>query len=208
LDFNSIARNYLWWNDKIIVGNQFVKYKHWYNKGVVFVNDLLKENGKFLSFTEFCNVYHIRTHVIEYYGIVNAIKSMWPVLGKGSPKAIMPFKPMVVDLLLGSKKGCKLFYNLLLTNVKMSCNSPIKWQKVLGVTINQKDWQNICCQPMKITKDTKLHWFQFRIINNIIGTNILLYKMKIKDNDLCSFCNSKTETIFHIFYQCDTEVLF
>lgn len=203
LDYNSIARNYLWWNDKITVGNQSVRYKHWYVKGVVFINDLLKSNGKFLSFREFCNKYHIRSNIIEYSGIVNSIKSKWPCIGRGRAKVLEPFTPMAYDLLLGAKKGCKPFYKLLLKNVKTSCNSPLKWQHELGVSIDIKEWQRICYRPMQITKDAKLHWFQYRILNNILGTNRLLYKMKIKDNDHCSFCNSKTETIFHLLYQCD-----
>ena len=46
IDFNQIARNYLWWSDKIIIGNKSVNYKHWRDKGILFINDLLNETGK------------------------------------------------------------------------------------------------------------------------------------------------------------------
>ena len=32
IDFNQIVRNYLWWNDKIIIGNKSVNYRHWRDK--------------------------------------------------------------------------------------------------------------------------------------------------------------------------------
>ena len=53
-----------------------------------------------------------------------------------------------------------------------------------------------------LTNDTKLRWFQTRINHRILGTNYLLRKMNISDNDLCSFCHNESETLVHLFYEC------
>ena len=45
IDFNEVARHYLWWNDKIIINNMSVYYKLWGSKGIMFSNDLLHESG-------------------------------------------------------------------------------------------------------------------------------------------------------------------
>ena len=37
---------------------------------------------------------------------------------------------------------------------------------------------------------------------NYIATNSFLHKIKISDNNLCTFCKCETETITHIFYDC------
>ena len=52
------------------------------------------------------------------------------------------------------------------------------------------------------TKSSKLHWFQYRIIHRILGTNKFLFKIKIKQSDKCTFCNEVTEEIEHIFWTC------
>ena len=50
--------------------------------------------------------------------------------------------------------------------------------------------------------DTKIHYFQFRILHRIIGVNTLLYKMKIISSPMCTFCKSHDETIEHLFWHC------
>ena len=51
----------------------------------------------------------------------------------------------------------------------------------------------------KIVRDTKIQWFQYRILT----TNVFLKKkMKIKENDDCSFCNGYQETITHLLCEC------
>jgi hypothetical protein len=68
-------------------------------------------------------------------------------------------------------------------------------------TINL-DWQTIYSLPFRCTKDTKLQWFQFRINHRILGTNYLLSKMGIRNDNLCSFCGTEPETLCHLFWDC------
>ena len=57
--------------------------------------------------------------------------------------------------------------------------------------------------PFRLTKNTKLQWFQFRINHKILSTNSFLQKIKLKDTNTCTFCRSKTETIEHILWDCE-----
>ena len=61
---------------------------------------------------------------------------------------------------------------------------------------------------MKSTSDTKLKWFQIRIIYRLIPTNRFLYIRKIIDNPSCSFGCGEEETIEHLFFDCPTVQLF
>ena len=63
-------------------------------------------------------------------------------------------------------------------------------------------WKKLNSQIFKDIKDVKLQWLQYRIIHRILGTNLLLFKMKIQNNDKCTFCNTESETIEHLFYDC------
>ena len=40
------------------------------------------------------------------------------------------------------------------------------------------------------------------LIVRILGTNSYLCKIKIKNSDLCTFCNIERETIVHLFWDC------
>ena len=51
--------------------------------------------------------------------------------------------------------------------------------------------------PLRITRETKLSIFQFKIIHNILPCRKLLYKMNISESPLCEFCN-ELESLPHI----------
>ena len=44
--------------------------------------------------------------------------------------------------------------------------------------------------------------FQYKILNNVLYLNKLLYKMKIVKSQLCYFCREQNETPIHLFWNC------
>ena len=50
--------------------------------------------------------------------------------------------------------------------------------------------------------ENKLRSFQFKIIHNIIPTNLSLYKMNIKETLQCEHCLFQNETLVHMFLEC------
>ena len=64
------------------------------------------------------------------------------------------------------------------------------------------DWSQIFVKAFQSTPDTKLRWFQYRIINRILTTNTFLYKIKLADTKLCTFCKDEEESLTHIFCKC------
>ena len=61
------------------------------------------------------------------------------------------------------------------------------------------NWTNIYSKPFKTTSDTKLRWFQCRLLHRIITTNMFLLKINKAENNLCTFCKGTPETILHLF---------
>ena len=57
--------------------------------------------------------------------------------------------------------------------------------------------------PRRVTIDTNLRIFQYKILNNALYLNEKLFKFKIVSSPLCSFCNSENETPINIFYSCN-----
>ena len=62
--------------------------------------------------------------------------------------------------------------------------------------------------PFLCSLETKLREFQYKILNHILFTNSLLYKIKMVDSPLCSFCSMQDETTEHLFFHCDKVRLF
>ena len=183
LDFNRIAKQYLWWNDKIKIGGRSVKYIHWKERGVVFINDLLKDNGTLMSREEFEKVFNVKTNFLEYTGIIRAIKSSFNIHNLNGSKPISPFLSSNMELICKQRKGCKLFYDMFVRSKRVKKLS--KWQLEFGIEDN--DWRDLCKLNFKSISDTKYRWFQYRINQNILATNSLLQKMNIKEDDTLLF---------------------
>ena len=65
------------------------------------------------------------------------------------------------------------------------------------------EWKCIYLMPRRVTIDTNLRIFQYKILNNALYLNEKLFKLKIVSSPLCSFCNSENETPIDIFYSCN-----
>ena len=91
-------------------------------------------------------------------------------------------------------------YLLLIRNNIVS-NGQKKWEDILALGLDETKWREIFKLPFIVTQNTKLQWLQYRINQRILGTNKFLYKIKVKDNAFCSFCQEDEETIEHLFLE-------
>ena len=73
-------------------------------------------------------------------------------------------------------------------------------KKIYNITMDE--WKVIYIFPFTVTKYPALQWFQICINHNILVTNKLLQQMKIKNDALCTFCQTSNESIVHLFWQC------
>ena len=60
-------------NKEIQVDQKTVYLSKWMEKGIVFIKDLLKEDGSYLSFEEFKGKFSCKTNFIQYFQIISAI---------------------------------------------------------------------------------------------------------------------------------------
>jgi hypothetical protein len=78
-----------------------------------------------------------------------------------------------------------------------------KWKDELTLTHGLNvETNTIFDTVFKITKDSKLLWFQYRINHRILGTHLLLSKMNIRQDNRCTFCKTFPESILHLFWDC------
>ena len=106
-------------------------------------------------------------------------------------------KPLIMEKLFSIHKGSRLYYNILMSKEKHNFCS--KWENKIDSGIN---WKNLYLK-IKSVNDIKLRWFNIRLISRILGTNITLKCMGLRNNDLCSFCNQHRESLIHLFIECN-----
>ena len=63
------------------------------------------------------------------------------------------------------------------------------------------NWESIWCAHINCIKEPKINTLQWKILSKIYATRILLHKMKIVDDELCTRCRVK-DTYEHFFFDC------
>ena len=135
-----------------------------------------------MSFNQFINKYELQIEFMQYFSVrtavLNNIRRKQIHIGPAQlTNNNMPFNFRIV---LKSKKGCKDMYKVL-NEKEIIPKSQIKWNMVFG---NETlDWCQIYKIPAKSCGNTKLHWFQCRILHRILATNDLLLKCGINQDN-------------------------
>ena len=123
-----------------------------------------------LSFEQFIDKYGLHCHFLEFLGIKTTVENYIRQSEIDSctdplplTNCVMPFN---VKLILRSKKGSQDMYRLL-TYKTVSPKSQTKWNQIfLNTDLN---WKTIYTIPKVCCKNTKLHWFQYRILHRILA---------------------------------------
>lgn len=193
----------LWFNQSIKVGGATICYKSWYEKGILYLNDLFDKNGNLITYENFLNIYGVQTNFLQFQGVSNNIRCYLEKLRfQHFPNKINnPICPLHLSYILKDKKGCRRIYDSFIYSDSLLPSSVKKWQQIINFP-DDFEWQKVLNLPFKITLDTSLRWLQYRINHRILGTNYLLSKINKKHSNKCSFCNEEKETIQHIFYDC------
>ena len=63
-------------------------------------------------------------------------------------------------------------------------------------------WDKVYSIPQKVTIESSLRIFQYKILNNILYLNNQLFKMQKVESPLCSLCHNMNETVVHLFSEC------
>ena len=185
------------------INNSPVYYKTWHDKGVCFVNDLLDNDGRFLSLNDFQMKYSIKTNFIQYYGICESIKEGFG-RHRTLKKSEQPIRPDIVSLICKFDKGCSHIYSTLLGEIRTAQKSLTKWRR--SFDLDENSWREYCLVPFKCSSIIDLKWFQYKLLNRILYTNDILLKFKIVENGECSFCQSYPESIIHLFCECQSSL--
>ena len=85
--------------------------------------------------------------------------------------------------------------------VKNKFVTPTAEKRMVKANLNEKTMQLIYSLPFKVTKDTRLAMFQFKIIHHILPTNATLFRDALKESDKCHLC-SERQTLIHLFATC------
>ena len=193
----------LWLNSNIRIENKPICYKKWFDAGIICIQDLVNEDQSFLSINQLKRKYHLNIMFTEYMGIIDAIPARWKCWlrsKKTQKKEIYKISQIQsIDKVAGW-----VYHELNKESNKeeaLLANMVQRWINA-GIETDLHEFKLIVNRIYFATNYTKYRSFQYRILMRAIVTNKHLQRYSIKQSNVCTFCESKPETIEHLFWEC------
>ena len=81
--------------------------RQWLTIYLYSINDLINEDGTYLTLDQFQEKYKIVVNFLKYNSIISAIRQAKRSFNTGESRLVCPFIPSIVQQLLRHKKGSK-----------------------------------------------------------------------------------------------------
>ena len=156
--------------------------------------DLLDNSGKLKSWHVFKTEYDLNQKFhFPWLQLTNAMPKAWKntVQNNINNNSSLTIKDHQIirrtRIVSINKLTARELYSTLISYIeKMLPNKPIKWDEIYLL-------------PRKVTYNTYLRCFQYKVLNNMLYLNNKLYTSKSTNAPLCSFCKLESETTLYIF---------
>ena len=185
---NDIGQEAILFNNKeILVGNRPFFLKDWFDLGIVSIQDIFSENGKFLSFQEFQQIYKMKCNFLNYYQVVSAIPKHLPERAN----QIQLDKTLFLDIenfqlspslsINLTKMKNKDYYWLFVKKSTPLVTALSKWERDLSS--NDIHWKNYFKQIKFMCKENKLKEFYFKLVHRILVSKKELHLLGVSNNN-------------------------
>ena len=196
-NYEQVIEQSLWFNSHIVY------YEDYHKKGIMYVKDMLNDQGKILSWRKFQTNFDIHTGFLNFFAIISAVPAVWKKCCENKNINGNEFNPLEF-LNAKRKQFANIAYWKLVNSIKTHDPGIIFWSQKIG-TLTSEEWARLRIKVFKITPLTKLRYFQYRLLAGRLTTNSQRNKWDKSVSPFCTFCNAKENaTIMHLLWDCIT----
>ena len=196
----------LWNNQDITIEGKSLFWRRWAKNGIYYIQDIVNENGKFLTFEEFNQKYNMSVNFFNFFQILTSIP---PNLKSKEVSTLRP-KNSVLDnsdifnfsteKLVLSKMKCKDYYCLFQEKSEATPTVIKSWVKhYSGI---EDKWKKLFQNIPHLSADNKLRQFSFKLLHCILVTKKELKRFKISDSKDFFFSCKSPDSLEHAFLEC------
>ena len=199
-----VLQQMLWYNKNIIIDKKSVYNKHFIDRGILQIRDIVNVNGEMKSFVDICGEFGIQQkYFILYAGILKSIPVRWKQCVKDA--GLMEVNNACILMINGSAYNImdsdtqKIYSDLVASKLERS-KAAVRYSEQFEINADQ--WKNIYVLPNKLKLSNKIKENNFKILHNYIATNKLLFRMNKTVSPRCNFCNLYDQDTSHMLYNC------
>ena len=192
----------IWNNQNLLINKKSIYNKRIKEAGFVKLGDILSNDSKLKRWDAFREKNLSLSDYLLLQGIFSAIPPNWKqLLNVGENNNNRIDKTVSDDVQDITRMTSKSIYSTLVKRIQISPTAQSKFNSVYNISGNI-DWKNIYLLPGRVTLDTRTRAFQYKILNRILYTNKILYKMNLVPSPMCTFCGDHEETLEHLLISC------
>ena len=185
----------IWGNSRIRIDNKPVFLEKCYSKGLKWITQLYP-NGKLIGVKQAAEQFNL--DLMSLNSIISAIPSDWR---RDLQRRTRSDKTTLYDELSSSKRIVREAYRLIGDKPNLAKTAET-WSTHLGADITPENIVTQCRRINSITNVTKLRSFQYRLLHRAIILNANLYHWRMRDDNLCTWCEQAKEDALHFFCMC------
>ena len=208
LDQEMFTHTPIWLNSEIRRADEPFVITSLINSNMKTLADIWnRDEGRFLKYNEILHQIGTIRHLdqLRYNSVISAIPNMWKQLIKHLEFDEEASKENRIDKLCKhAKPSNKLYWQHVDATIKCVDSSCLMWATELKIhpdNLGEK-WEYYLLKARTISNSAKLRYFQYRILNHKITTNVMRAKWDQNISELCSFCFNERETVMHIMVEC------
>ena len=187
-------RHFIWLNSNITISKELVNWSEPYKRGLKWVHQLYP-NGQRITYEQANLLFGMSA--MELNMLISAIPKRWKRQQPTTEQYVSDYEKVV------SIKGISKTVYSSLVSLETGLHAKIqKWEMGLGCEIDPDDYYKSFLQIYCTSNVPKLRSFQYRLMHRAIVLNTQLYKWKMRDDNLCTWCKKNPETIEHFFFDC------
>ena len=210
---STIASQIVWYNKYILIDNDSIYIPSLSKKQINYVGQFFENDGKTKMWEKLRTEYNLpSSKKFVWMQIINALPKSWKetfLTNEGNLNNLVIHdhhllkKNQIYSL---NKLNSKELYNIQIASNDVKPTSQLHYEQVFQSS--NLEWKEIYLLPRLVTLDSNLRIFQYKLLNNILYLNKMLFKFGKVTSPLCSFCKLEDETPLHLFYFCSkTQIL-
>ena len=161
-------------------------WKDWVNKGILTLGHLYKEDT-LKSFDDLVIEFGLpRSSFWQYLQLRHLLCGLF-----GSPRTPPQHSELLkgITMVFGTGHEASFYYsNILIENARVPGVSKTSSERDLNINIEEEEWDEICRNSTKMSKDTRVKLIQFKILNRFYWTPSRLHRLGLKDTAECWKC--------------------
>ena len=208
-----VRRECLFYNQHIKINEQYVKFPNINRNEFTSIGDIVKENGTFLDYKEFCNKFNkILTH-FQYISLIDAIPKEWRKMLKIQTlsheihnKNELPYYCYGINEIPLLKLTSNRIYWDRIDNNLQNPTCITSWSKRINVTTDKQFWKHAFTLPHICLNDYTVVSFQIKILHRYYPCQKLIAKWDKTTTGICELCKKDESDIVHTFYGCEYSI--